>query len=280
MSPHDSDCPINNDHVVILAGGKGMRMREHTESMPKALVTIGPYPVILHVMKIFAAFGYKRFILCLGYKAQAVKEYFMHHDWMTQDFTLTMGPTETKRVMNRSSYFLDFEITFADTGLDTPTGGRVKKIEKYVDTDNFLVAYCDGLSDINISELVRFHKKMEKIGTVTAVHTMSPFGIIEVDEKGHAVSFREKPVLPGYVNGGFLVFKKNIFDYLNVNSVLEEEPLRRLASEQELAGYRHEGFWACMDTFKDWERLNMLWEEGYMPHVNYRGKPPWVHDST
>jgi len=271
---------IHKEPVVILAGGKGMRMREYTDTIPKALVPIGPYPIVLHVMKIFSTFRYKRFILCLGYKLDAIKEYFMHYDWMTQDFTLKMGSTRTKEVTNRSLSFLDFEITFADTGLDTPTGGRVKKIQKYVETDDFMVAYSDGLSDIDISELVRFHKKMGKIGTVAAVHAMSPFGIIEVDEKGNAVSFKEKPVLPGYVNGGFLVFKRDFFDYLDENSVLEEEPLRRLVTEGQLAGYRHEGFWACMDTFKDWERLNMLWEKGYMPHVGFRGKPPWFRDTV
>jgi glucose-1-phosphate cytidylyltransferase len=261
---------------VILAGGKGMRMREYTETAPKALAPIGPYPVILHVMKIFAAFGYKRFILCLGYKLEAIKEYFMHHEWVSQDFTLKMGSTRTKEVMNQTSSFLDFEITFADTGPDTATGGRIKKIEKYVKTNNFFVVYCDGLSDINISELMKFHKEKGKIGTVAAVHFMSPFGIIDIDEKGNAISFKEKPVLPGFINGGFLVFRKDFFDYLDIDSVLEEEPLRRLVSEGQLAAYRHEGFWACMDTFKDWERLNILWERGYMPHVSFRGKPPWV----
>jgi glucose-1-phosphate cytidylyltransferase len=264
-----------DEPVVILAGGKGMRLREYTDTLPKALVPIGPFPVILHVMKIYAASGYRKFILCLGYRGDLIKEYFMNHEWVAHDFALKMGPTRTKEVIDLELGQLDYEITFAETGLDTPTGGRVKKVEKYVKEDNFHVTYCDGLADIDVNELADFHSKMGKIGTVTAVHAMSPFGIIEVD-KGTAVSFKEKPVLPGYINGGFLVFKKDFFNYLKNDSVLEEEPLRTLAVRQQLAAFCLEEFWACMDTFKDVERLNTLWEKNYMPHTGFKGKPPWV----
>ncbi len=263
--------------VVILAGGKGMRMREYTDTLPKALVPIGPYPVIVHVMNIFAYYGYRRFILCVGYRGDAIKQYFMHHEWMTHDFTLKMGSSKTKRIKNHMSDFLDYEVTFVDTGLDTNTGGRIKKVEKYVQTDNFLVTYCDGLSDVNIGDLVKFHNRKGRIGTVTAVHPMSPFGVIDIEDDGVCASFREKPTLPGYINGGFFIFKREFFDYLDEKCVLEEEPLRKLAKEKQLIAYRHEGFWACMDTFKDVERLNTLWEKGYMLHTGFKGRPPWVH---
>lgn len=262
--------------VVILAGGKGMRLRELTDAIPKALVPIGPYPVILHIMKIYAASGFRKFILCLGYRGDLIKEYFMNHEWMTHDFTLKMGSSREKEIRDLEEGHLDYEITFADTGLDTPSGGRVKKIEKYVNSDDFQVTYCDVLADIDIAELMRFHKKKSRIGTVTAVHAMSTFGIIEVDSQSSATSFREKPVLPGYVNGGFMAFKKDFFNYLNEESVLEEEPLRRLVADGQLGAFCLEKFWACMDTLKDVERLNTLWEKGYMPHTGFKGKPPWI----
>jgi glucose-1-phosphate cytidylyltransferase len=265
--------------VVILAGGKGMRLREYTDTLPKALVPIGPYPVILHVMKIYAAYGFRKFILSLGYRGDLIKEYFMNHEWMAHDFTLKMGRSKEKDVLDHEDNHLDYEITFAETGLDTPTGGRIKKIAKYVESENFHVTYCDGLADIDINELTNYHRRMGKIGTVTAVHVMSPFGIIEVDNLGIARSFKEKPTLPGYINGGFLMFRKEFFDYVTEESVLEEDPLRTLAAKNQLAAYRLEKFWACMDTFKDVERLNTFWEKGNMPHTGYKGKPPWVHEN-
>jgi len=254
-----------------------MRMREYTDTLPKALVPIGPFPVIVHVMKMFSYFGYKRFILCLGYRADAVKQYFMHHEWMTHDFTLKMGSSHTKRIKNHMSDFLDYEITFVDTGFDANTGARVKKVEKYVETDNFLVTYSDGLSDVDIGELVKFHNRKGRIGTVTAVHAMSPFGVIDMQDSGVCTSFREKPTLPGYINGGFFVFKRKFFDYLDEQCVLEEEPLKTLTKERQLVAYKHPGFWASMDTFKDVERLNTLWETGYMPHTGFKGEIPWIH---
>jgi len=257
--------------VVILCGGRGTRLREQTEYIPKALVPIGDMPILLHVMKIYAHYGLTKFVLCLGYKGDLIKQYFMHYQLMSSDFKLVDGKAE---LIGPSSSLNSWDITFADTGLNTQTGGRIKKIEKYIDTENFFATYCDGLADVNLQQLLKHHENMKRIGTLVAVHPMSPFGIVE-EEKGIATSFREKPSLPGLINGGFFVFKKHFFDYLNDDSVLEEDPLKTLAEEKELAVYHHEGFWACMDTFKDFERLNELWEHSVMPHTGLRGKPPW-----
>jgi len=258
--------------VVILCGGMGTRLREQTENIPKALAPIGGMPILLHVMKIYAHCGFTDFILCLGYKGESIKQYIMNYELMNRDFKLR--PHAKPEIIGPPSDVRAWEITFADTGLDTQTGGRIKRIERYVDTDTFFATYCDGLADIDLHQLLNRHVSMNRIGTLTAVHPMSPFGILE-EKDGIAISFKEKPVLPGLVNGGFFVFDKRFFDYLDHNCILEEEPLRRLTVERQLAVYRHEGFWACMDTFKDFERLNELWEHHTMPHTGFAGKPPW-----
>jgi len=257
----------------MLCGGSGARLREQTEYIPKALVPIGGMPIVLHVMKIYAYYGFTRFILCLGYKGDLIKQYFINYELMSADFKMRFGPR--MKIARSPSGLSGWEITFAETGLETQTGGRVKRIEKHVKSENFFVTYCDGLADISLQRLLKHHLRMSKVGTLTAVHPMSSFGIVE-EKNGIALSFKEKPVLPGLVNGGFFVFSKRFFDYLENDSVLEEEPLRRLVSERQLAVYRHEGFWACMDTFKDFERLNKLWNTGYVPHAGVQlSKAPW-----
>jgi glucose-1-phosphate cytidylyltransferase len=264
---------MENIPVVILAGGMGMRLHELTDKIPKALVPIGNMPIVLHIMKIYAHYGFKKFIFCLGYKGELIREYFLKHDWINGDLKLIFG--KGKKIITSSTALKDFEISFIDTGLYTPTGGRIKKIEKHITTDNFFCTYSDGLADINIKNLLEFHIQKGKVATLTAVHPMSPFGVVEVDDNSIVTSFKEKPFLPGLINGGFFVFNRKIFDYLDDNSVLEEEPLRKLTQEKQLAAYQHKGFWACMDTYKDYERLNKLWEEGVMPHTGFKGKPPW-----
>jgi glucose-1-phosphate cytidylyltransferase len=239
--------------VLILAGGKGMRMRDYSDTIPKALVPIGPYPVILHVMKIYSFYGFKKFVIAIGHKGDMIKDYFGKD----------------------SDEWKDFEIIFSETGEDTMTGGRVKRSEKYLG-DRFFATYCDGLADVNIRKTLEYHKEHGKAGTLTAVHTMSPFGMVEMDENGLVKSFKEKPFLPSYINGGFFVFDKKVFDYLDENCILEEEPLRNMTKDGQLAAYKHEGFWNCMDTAKDVERLNALWKTGVMPHTDFKGKPPWT----
>ena len=248
--------------VVILCGGFGLRLRIETEFRPKPLVKVGSHPILYHIMKIYSHYGYNRFVLCLGYKGEMIKEYFLNYDLMDHDF-LYNTKTRNKKIFSEENVE-SWEILFADTGLATPTGGRVKKIEKYIEEDNFLLTYGDGLANIDIDDLYKFHLKMNKMGTLTAIHPMSPFGIIQVNE-GNVLSFKEKPQLEGLINGGFFVFKKDFFDILKVDSVLEETPLRYLSRKNELSAYELKGFWMCMDTFKDTTRLNEMWEIGNTP---------------
>jgi glucose-1-phosphate cytidylyltransferase len=224
--------------VVILCGGKGERLREHTETIPKPLVEVGNKPILWHIMKIYSHYGYNNFVLCLGYKGDKIKEYFSK---------------ETKEKWN---------IEFVDTGPDTNTGGRIKKIEKYIDTDDFLATYGDGVSDINIKELIEFHKKQGKIVTMTCTNIRSNFGIVNIDDKNMVVGFDEKPFIDMWINGGFFVFNKKIFNYLDKNSILENQPLKQLAKERELIAFRYKGFWECMDTYKDTRVLNEMCDKG------------------
>ncbi len=238
--------------VLILAGGKGLRMREYTESIPKALVRIGDIPVVLHVMNIYAKYGYKRFVLSIGYMGQLIREFF--------------------EANSPASY----DITCVDTGLETQTGGRIKLAEKYLDEDDFFATYCDGVSDINLSALYNYHKQRDTLATLTAVHPLSTFGILAIENDGIVSAFKEKPFLKDYINGGFFVFKNGILDSLKTEDILEEQPMKNLVQRKQLSAFKHEGFWACMDTFKDVERLNNLWYKGEMTNTGYKGKAPWV----
>ena len=207
---------MENIPVVILCGGKGFRLREFTETLPKALVPIGNMPILLHVMKIYAQQGYRRFVLALGYKGEDIKQYFLNHDWISNDFLLKMGAN--KELKHLSGNLHDFEIIFADTGLETHTGGRIKKIQKYIETENFMATYCDGVANVDLKALYNFHTTMGRIATLTGVQPITSFGFIETDN-GIAKTFREKPTLPGLVNGGFFVFNKKIFDFLEEDSI-------------------------------------------------------------
>jgi len=223
--------------VVILCGGKGERLREHTESIPKPLVEIGDKPILWHIMKIYSHYGFNNFVLCLGYKGEKIKEALSQ---------------------NKDRW----DIEFVDTGLDTNTGGRIKKIEKYVETADFLATYGDGVSDINIRELVKFHKKHGKIATTTCTKLRSPFGIVDIDDNNFIVDHREKPYLDKWINSGFFVFNKKVFGYLNEDSILEDKPLKQLAKNRQLIAYRYNGFWECMDTYKDTRMLNEMYKSG------------------
>lgn len=253
----------DNLKVLILCGGTGTRLREETEYKPKPLVEVGGMPILWHIMKHYSQAGFREFVLALGYKGGMIKEYFLNFEWMSNDFTLNLRSRE-ERVVCSAHDLEDWSITFAETGLKTHTGGRVKRAQKYLEGDLFLATYGDGISNVDIGKLVAFHKKNKKIVTLTGVHPSSPFGVIE-SQDGLVKSFKEKPRLEGMINGGFFVFDQRIFEYLGEDAILEEEPLRRLAADGQVAVYRHEDFWACMDTFKDVERLNAMWDQGDHP---------------
>ena len=243
--------------VVILCGGKGTRMREETEYRPKPLVEIGRKPIIWHIMKIYSRYGMNDFILCVGYKGDMIKQYFMDMYWRNNDFTLFMNNSEKIEYHTREEE--DWKVTILDTGLETMTGGRLRMAEQYIDGNEFMLTYGDGLSDINIRKLLKFHKDTGKIATLTGVHPISPFGIMEVEN--HIVkSFDEKPVLKDMINGGYMVLNKKVFDYFpQEDCFFEQEPLKNLVKDNQLAVYEHNGFWAAVDTFKDVERVNHLW---------------------
>jgi glucose-1-phosphate cytidylyltransferase len=250
----------HNIPVVILCGGMGTRLREETEYKPKPMVEIGGKPILWHIMKHYAHFGFRRFILCLGYKGSVIKEYFLNYEAMSNDFTINLGGGN--RLAYQSDHAeKDFNVTLVDTGLKTMTGGRIKRIEKFVDTEIFMVTYGDGLADINISDLVAFHQTHGKHATLTATRPPSRFGILELTEGSRVIQFREK-VQTEWINGGFLVFNRCVFDYLDPDCILEREPIEKLAAEKQLMAFRHEGFWIGMDTYREYEMLNQMWDEG------------------
>lgn len=249
--------------VVILSGGIGYRLKEETEFKPKPMVSIGNKPILWHIMKIYSHYGFNEFIIALGYKGDYIKEYFLNQKYFTNNFTLNTKSGYTKlHKKNTDKDRDDFKITFVDTGQDTLPGERILKIKDFIpeaDKD-FMVTYGDGVSDVNIKDLVKYHKKHGLIGTVTGVHPRSRYGILTVDEKKVAYQFLEKPVSSDWINGGFMVFNKSFFNYLNEGE-FEHEGLKRLIKEGQLSVYDHEGFWHSMDTYTDVDSLNKLWNE-------------------
>lgn len=247
--------------VVILCGGMGTRLREETEFRPKPLVEIGARPMLWHIMKIYAHYGHKDFILCLGYKGNMIKEYFLNYRLINGDFTLNLTEPQKPHFHGNPQKDEEWTITFANTGNEAMTGARVKRIERYINGDNFMLTYGDGLANINIGALLEFHFQQKTIATVTGVRPVSRYG--ELSTQGILVKeFNEKPaVQDGLVSGGFFVFQRSIFDYLKSDDscVLEREPLERLAREGQLACYPHNDFWHAMDTYRDFLVLNELW---------------------
>lgn len=251
--------------VVILCGGKGTRLREETALKPKPMVEIGGIPILWHIMKIYAHHGFNEFILCLGYKADVIKEYFYNYEMLSNDFTIELGTKNIELHSNHSEG--EWKITLADTGLNAMTGARVKKIEKFIDEDTFLLTYGDGVTDLDINKLFQYHKSHGKIGTVTGVHPPSQYGELTIHED-HVLSFSEKQKKQNNsINGGYFVFNRKIFRYLKDDDVciFEREPLEKLASDGELKVFQHKGFWQCMDTSRDYKYLNEMWGKGNAP---------------
>lgn len=232
--------------VVILCGGKGTRMGKDLQGSPKALIPVGDKPIIWHIMKYYSHFGFNDFILCLGYKGKDIKSYFFKDK--------------------------EFKIQFVDTGLDTNTGGRIKKVQKLINTDIFLATYGDGLADINLKSLLKFHLAHKKTATLTAVRPRTTFGIVGIDSNTDIVThFEEKPFLDHWINGGFFIFNRDAFKYIKEKDILEKQSFSRLVDKKELAAYKHLGFWECMDTYKDNLKLNELWFSVKAPWKLWKG---------
>lgn len=252
-----------NIPVVILCGGMGTRLREETEFKPKPMVEIGGRPVLWHIMKLYAHHGFRRFILCLGYKGGVIKDYFLNYDAMSNDFTMRLG--RQKEMTYQSTHGEQgFEVSLVDTGLRTMTGGRLKKIEQLIDSDTFMVTYGDGLADVDIEALIAFHYLHGALATLTATRPPSRYGVLDLGADGRVHRFAEK-VQSEWINGGFFVFNRGVFAYLDEECVLEQEPLQRLATDGQLRAYSHEGFWIGMDTYREYEMLNRAWDSGKAP---------------
>jgi len=248
--------------VVILCGGIGYRLKEETEFKPKPMILVGDKPIVWHIMKIYAHYGFNEFILALGYKGDYIKDYFLNQKYFTNNFTIYTKSGYTKLHRSNEKEKDDFKITLVDTGQETLPGERILRIKDFIPkTDkNFMVTYGDGVSDINIKDLLKFHKKMNTIGTITGVHPKSRYGLLNVNNKKLVWDFNEKPVLPDWINGGFMVFKKAFFKYLRKGE-FEHEAIKRLIKKKQLSIYTHEGFWHSVDTYAELDTINRMWKE-------------------
>lgn len=250
--------------VVLFCGGLGTRLREHSENVPKPLVNIGYRPIIWHVMRYYAYYGHKDFILCLGYKADAIKNYFLRYDeTVSNDFVLTQGGGKIELL---GSDISDWKITFVDTGLNSNIGQRLRAVEKYLDGEEvFLANYTDGLSDLPLDVVLDYFKKHDKIGSFVAVKPTQTFHLVSLDEGGVVKNIRHVTEAGMRINGGFFIFKKEVFKYIKDGEELVQEPFHRLVSEKQLVAYPYDGFWACMDTFKDRQLLEDMYSQGKTP---------------
>ena len=250
--------------VVILAGGFGTRISEESHLKPKPMIEIGEQPILWHIMKQYSHYGFNEFVICLGYKAYAIKEYFSDYFLHTSDVTFDLAKNE---MTVHDNYSEPWKVTLIDTGLNTMTGGRVKRIQPYVDNEPFMLTYGDGVSDVNIAKLLEFHQTHGKLATMTAINVGQRFGVLDIDENNTIQAFREKNDNDGgMINAGFMVLQPEIFDYISGDStVFEKEPLESVAKQGELMAYKHEGFWQCMDTQRDKQKLEELWASGKAP---------------
>ena len=245
--------------VILLAGGFGTRLSEYTESIPKPMVTVGGRPILWHIMRIYAHFGHKDFYLALGYKAEVIKEYFLHYRTMNANFTVDLG---TGVVLPHQTEKIDWSVTLVDTGLNTMTGGRIKRLQSFIGNETFMLTYGDGVAEIDLDAVLKFHQSHGKMVTLSAVRPAARFGDLEFD--GDRVSsFQEKSQLhEGWINGGFFIIEPAFFDLIEGdNQMFEREPLERAVAAGELMAFKHQGFWHCMDTKRDRDLLESMWEK-------------------
>lgn len=247
--------------TVILAGGFGTRLSEYTELVPKPMVEIAGQPILWHIMNIYAHYGYKDFVVALGYKGEVIKDYFLNYYSLKSDFTINLSNGSAN--YNRKKT-VDWKVTLVDTGLSSMTGGRVKRLEEYIGDETFMLTYGDGVANIDIAKLIEFHRKHGKMATITAVHPAARFGELVLSKENNVMSFKEKPqTTQGWINGGFFVLEPEFFDLIEGDSiVLEEGPLESIARSGQLKAYLHDGFWQCMDTGRDKIVLEELWQTG------------------
>jgi glucose-1-phosphate cytidylyltransferase len=253
--------------AVILAGGLGTRITEETVDRPKPMIEVGGRPLLWHIMKTYSAHGINEFVICLGYKGYMIKEYFMNYYQHNSDLVIDLAAGATS-VLKTSVE--KWKITLVDTGIDSMTGGRIKRIRPYLNDESFCLTYGDGLSDIDISKSLAFHRDHKRMATVTAVRPPGRFGILELDEKSYVSSFSEKPINEvGWINGGFFVLEQGVFDYIDNNqTVWEKDPLERLSQDNQLAAFQHSGYWQPCDTVRDLKTLENDWDGG---------NGPWCH---
>lgn len=247
--------------VVILAGGLGTRLREETEFKPKPMVQIGGKPILWHIMKTYSHYGFHRFIICLGYKGEMIKQYFLNYHLESMNFTIN---TKTGKIIEHDKNDEDWDITLIDTGKNCFTGGRVARVAPYINTERFLLTYGDGVADINIAKLLEFHLSHKKLATLTGVNPPSRFGNLEVTGNKVASFLEKQTAQNGWINGGFFILEKEFLKYLSTEEecVLEQAPLTNVAHDGQLMIYKHNGFWQCMDTIREHEKLEALWQQG------------------
>lgn len=251
--------------VVILAGGYGTRISEESHLKPKPMIEIGEKPIIWHIMKGYSEAGYNDFIICCGYKQHVIKEWFA--DYYLYNSDVTFDFTDNNRMTVHSNVAEPWKVTLVDTGLNTMTGGRIKRIQKYIGDETFMLTYGDAVSNVDFNKLLEFHKKQQTIATITAISIDQRFGVLELNENGKIEAFREKSQSDGSsINGGFMVMDPKIFDYIEGDdTVFEKDPLIRLAQEGQLSAYKHDGFWQCMDTKREKDKLEQLWKDNKAP---------------
>lgn len=251
--------------VVILAGGFGTRISEESHLRPKPMIEIGGRPILWHIMKYYSHYGYNEFVICLGYKGNIIKEFFM--DYYLYDSDVTFDFSNNNKMIINNNVSEPWKVTLVDTGLNTATGGRIKRVQQYIGSETFMLTYGDGVSDININNLVKFHKEHGKIVTISAIQPAGRFGVLDIGENNIINKFAEKSKEDvGWINGGFMILEPEIFKYLeNDNTVFELEPLSKLAKQGQLVAYKHYGFWQCMDTQRDKQLLEKIWASNKAP---------------